>query len=218
MSLSARLTESFAQVSDQFHKEELVLPVDIRAIRRALEPVNELMQLDPTYSGLEIGVDYQLKFLRQTCLELQLAKTGQDETVLDDQKQLLESLQNIMEDVTHAQNGVAQVGADDLLSLSRLSDVMRNHAQICQNEMKRELGNMTASDLQTMLTKTADRFDAAQEEYWVYSVARPTSDMGAVATASNDDVYDQEDTSETPQTREHQTAQTDYDLDGFNAA
>lgn len=190
MSLSAlKFAEDFRHATEQFQAVKPKLGVEVRTLRQALEPVHDHMQIDPVYAGHEISVDYQLKYLRQTCNELHIAKEGHDAEFSENQKVLLQSLNNIMEDVQDSQNGIANVTYDDLITLSQLSDVMRSDAQICKKEMFRELGDATAYDLHDMLVKTADRFDAAQERSWTFKDPRPSFDLDAAA--SNDEQYNQ---------------------------
>ncbi len=172
----------FGQVADQFKDTELAYPVELKTFRQALKPVNDLMQQNPNYAGYDIAVDYQLKFLRQTCLDLQLVRTQLDQSEKDKQNELINSLQAVMEDVQNAQGDVIRVNYEDLYNLSKLSDIMREDAKVCQNELLRELGNMTASDVHDMLNKTADRFDIAQARHWAYEEVKPSVEMEAVAS------------------------------------
>ncbi len=183
------MLEDFRHAADQFQKEELVYPVELRALRQTLEPVHDYMQIDPVYAGHEIGVDYQLKFLRQTCHNLQIAVPEENVQAVKNQSALLQSLNNIMEDVEDSKSGVAMINHGDLYNLSQLSDVLRADAQICKKEMFRELKSDVADGLHDMLMKTADRFDAAQERAWAYKAATPSFDLDVAA--SNDAEYEQ---------------------------
>lgn len=192
MSLSGlQMLEDFRHAAEQFQTKEPEFGVELRTLRQVLEPVHEQMQLDPVYANHDIGVDYLLKYLRQTCHDLQIAVPEKDNQISTKRDALLQSLNNIMEDVQDSVGGIADIGKSDLYNLSKLSDVLRDDAEICQKEMYRELQSDVADGLHDMLVKTADRFDAAQERAWVYKPATPGIDMDAVA--SNNDRYRQPD-------------------------
>ena len=188
--LTQGFKEHFRHVAEQFNDRELLFEVELKALRQALEPVLELMvNYDVHHNDHEISVDSQLKYLRQTCLDLQLARTDIDSETKEKQNVLLGSLHAVMEDVRDAQGGVVMVNHEDLFRLSQLSDIIRSDADICNNEMKRELGDVVSSDLHDMLNKTANRFDSAQSRAWEYKAAQPSIDLDAVA--SNDAEHDQ---------------------------
>ncbi|MGH1456605.1 MAG: hypothetical protein ACRBDI_07480 [Alphaproteobacteria bacterium] len=191
----ALLTKDFRQVAHELKKQELVYPVELKTFRQVLEPVHDLMvNYEVHHNVQDITVRNQLKYLRQTCLDLQVARTDIDPQTKKQQNKLLDSLQNLMEDVEDAANveaQYAQVNYKDLFNLSQLSDIIRGDADICNNEMKRELGNVIAFDLSTMLNKVADRFDAAQARRWQPKVANLSVDLDAAA--SNDAEHDQPD-------------------------
>lgn len=190
MSLSGlKVLEDFRFAAEQFQQQELTYPVEVRTLRQALEPVHEHMQVDSTYAGHDISVDYLFKYLRQTCSELHIAREGHDADLSQGQNALLQSLNNIMEDIQDSKNGVAMIGHEDLYNLSQLSDVMRSDAQVCKQEMFRELGDTTAYELHDMLMDTADRFDAAQARQWTFKPPQPSHDLDAAA--SNDAQYEQ---------------------------
>lgn len=183
MSLAAELKYTFnrAQQDQPRLSERPVLAVSLKTLEQVLEPVDDVLQQDPSYQAHDIGIDYKLKFLRQTCLDLQLAKFENDPEARSQQSSLLNVLQNVIEDVEQAKGGFVALDFEDLLKLSKLSDVLRNDADICKNEMQRELGNLTSSDLHSMLIKTADRIDAAQSRKWTPKITSPSIDLGAVA-------------------------------------
>lgn len=192
MSLTAELRQQFEKARrDQpsIFEERPEFAVSLRTLNQVLEPVEELLRTDPVYANHEISVDYKLNYLRQTCRDLQLASSEEDGAARDQKNDLLNVLQAVVDDVVNARDGFARVDYQDLYELSQLSHVIRADAEICNNEMKRELGVVTASDVQTMLLKTADRIDAAQKRAWQPKITQPRIDLDAVA--SNDAVHDQ---------------------------
>ncbi len=188
----AKLAIDFRQVAHEITKQELVYPVELKTFRQVLEPVHDLMvNYEVHHDSQNISVRNQLKYLRQTCLDLQLARTDIAPQTKLHQNELLESLHNIMEDIevaTNAGAAEAQVNYKDLFNLSKLSGIIRADADICNNEMRRELGESVAADLNEMLNKTANQFDAAQNRHWTPKVANLSADMDAVA--SNDSEHD----------------------------
>lgn len=193
MTLGTFIRQEFraaAQEQPDKFMEPPKLSVSLNVLDQVLRPVETLMA--------EYGVDNhsshppaysKLKYLRQTCLDLQLAKNESDKEVSGQQSDLLQVLHNVMEDVAEQGGDSVRLHYNDLLNLSKLSDILRTNSEICHNEMRRELGDHVASGLHSMLTQTADRIDAAQDRAWQKDNTPPSRLLNSAA--ANDAEHDQ---------------------------
>ncbi|MGH1402735.1 MAG: hypothetical protein ACRBDL_00675 [Alphaproteobacteria bacterium] len=108
MSLRTAVKQQFyvAAQNDPSLNLRPTVPVKMKTLEQVLAPMRNLMVNDASYVSRDkdIRISDQIDYLRQICMEAQVAHTTKDPDVKKDRMRLLNTLQSMLERVREAED------------------------------------------------------------------------------------------------------------------
>ncbi|PCJ99448.1 MAG: hypothetical protein COA45_05270 [Zetaproteobacteria bacterium] len=133
--------------------------IETKTFQQILAPIKETYLRYGACSDRDIGVHALMEELRQMCLEAHAIHTTQDSVLKENRSALLNALQGLTESMKGDHGPYLIVDFNDLYSLSKLTETLRNSATIYREYMH-------YPDISDAIDYVADYIESAKLRSW----------------------------------------------------